>query len=198
MAKKNHYEKKAEREDFLGSLTTELETKGDAKNSAIETGKDIVVGVIGGGVAGAIVGRASFLIGTAITGIGHYTKNKFASIFGMGMMASGGYQAMQGSVSGVEKEGLEGVKERLQNFKEDFKQRLFLDKILKSKKPNSETTNGMGEVKYFVYPNSDNSNEVDMSALEKIENQIRESGTNYAQQVSGTQDDVEEIDEKIY
>ena len=43
-----------------------------------------------------------------------------AASFGIGMMASGGYQAVAGAMNGG-KRGFEGVKERMQAFKEEFK-----------------------------------------------------------------------------
>jgi hypothetical protein len=190
--KKNHYERQAQKKSLLGSITKDLDTKGDVKNSAIETLKDLVVGVIGGGVVGAALGRASLAVGAVVTGIGHYAKSRLASIFGVGMMASGGFQKQE-AVSGTESTGvLDGVKERVQGFKESLSQKLFLDKILKSKKQDAGATNGMGEVQYFVYPPSKElegatDNELDMTALERIERQVAESGEEFTrnQQMKG-------------
>jgi hypothetical protein len=185
--KKNSYEKKAHKKFMLDGLTT-AETKGSFKKTALETGRDIVVGAIGGGIAGAVVGRASFLVGIVATGAGYYFGSHSAAAFGVGMMASGGSQVATQAVSGTESEGFEGIKERLTALKEDFKHRLYLDKIIKPKTTTTETatkeetTNGMGEVQYFTYPNGkelEGANDLDMSALERIEKQVAESAKRF-------------------
>lgn len=193
--KRNQYESEAKKKSLLGEITKDLETKGDIKNSAIETVKDIVVGVLGGGVVGAAIGKASLAIGAVVTGIGHYTKSRLTSIFGIGLMAANGFQKSDSTapVNGTdekEKDMLDGVKDRVMTFKENFQQKLFLDKLLKSKKAdeatNQENTNGVGEVQYFVYPENKElegatDKEIDMSALEHIENKIAASANNFTQ-----------------
>jgi len=185
---KNHYKKQAEKESLLGNITKPLETEGSAQNSMIETVKDIVVGVVAGGVAGSAIGRASLLIGAAVSGLGHYYKNRLASIFGVGMMAANGFQGSDG-VNGLgEKEGLEGVKERIMNFKDSFSQKLYLDKLhmLKSKQAKKEGTSGMGEVQYFTYPETRELGEgPDLTSLDRIEKQIADSAASFSQ-IHGT------------
>jgi len=166
------------------------------KDAATELGKDIVVGVIGGGVAGAALGRLSFLVGAAVSGVGHFAKSRLASALGLGMMASGTYQTVSG-MNGKPAEGLEGVKERLLALKDDMKKRVFLDKVLKAKAPKTDEngTNGLGQVQYFVYPNSEESmGELDMSALDKFHEQIQNHATN------GLNGEMEMVEpsEKIY
>lgn len=170
MGKKNRYFKKARQKEVLSGVTSKF-TKGDIKKTAIETGRDVLLGAIGGGLAGAVIGRSSFLVGIVVTGVGHYMRSDGAASFGIGMMASGGYQAV--AMNGPEKEGFEGVKERMQAFKEEFKKKLFLDKIIKSKSK-EEGTNGLGEVQYFTYPNG-NELEGPLEDLNRIEQQIAES-----------------------
>ena len=148
-------------------MSTGLDTKGNVKNTLLETGKDLLVGVIGGGLIGAAIGRPSLGVGALVTGIGHYANNKLATIFGIGMMASNGFQKSKG-VNGLE--GMDGVKERLQAYKETFSEKLFLDKLTSKK---SQATNGMGNVQYFTYPDEMNGA---TPALDYIENQIAESG----------------------
>lgn len=202
-AKRNAYEKQTKKKGFLSGITDDLSTKGDMKNSAIETVKDLLVGVLGGGVVGAAIGKTSLLVGAAVTGIGHFTKSRLTSIFGIGMMASNGFQGTDKSVSGTDenKPFVEGVKERILNFKDSMKQKLFVDKLLKPKDEASATTNGMGEVKYFVYPNGEEVtpqlNLGSMNDLERIERQIAESGAQFVnKQIQGTEgvDGLEAID----
>ena len=179
MAKsKNSYHKAALKKELSG--TGDGSTGEKVKDAATELGKDIVVGVIGGGVAGAALGRLSFIVGAAVSGVGHFAKSRIASALGLGMMASGTYQTVSG-MNGKPAEGLEGVKERLLALKDDMKKRIFLDKVLKAKAPKTEenATNGLGQVQYFVYPNSEESmGELDMSALDKIHEAIQSNATN--------------------
>lgn len=185
------------------SLTHDLETKGDAKNSAIESVKDLVVGVVGGGLAGAAIGKPSLLVGLGTSLIGHYMGSSMATSFGLGMMASGGYQIGQGAVHGTSVSGLDGMKERMKSFGQNIKHRLYIDKIIKPKEKEAEnkeeSTNGVGSVQYFKYPQKE-TQEIDMSGLDEIENAIARSGEEYQQkQMSGTYDDVSGLeDEKLY
>lgn len=192
MAKsKNSYQKAALKKSLSGTATGSAGEK--VKDAATELGKDIVVGVIGGGVAGAVLGRLSFVVGAAVTGVGHYAKSRIASALGLGMMASGTYQTMSG-MNGKPASGLDGVKERLLALKDDMKKRIFLDKVLKAKEKKEEKTeegtNGLGQVQYFVYPNSEESmGEVEMSELDKIQKQIQDSAMKY-NQVNGIEVDL--------
>ncbi len=192
MAKKNSYEKKAIKKHILDGITAE-QAKGDIKKSGLKTGRDILIGALGGGLAGAVIGRSSLLVGIAVTGIGHYMGSDGAASFGVGMMASGSYQTLAGAMNGTEQEGFEGVKERLTTFKEDIKHRLFLDKLFpaatKTVAAKTETateteqaTNGMGEVQYFTYPNGkelEGAGDIDLSALDKLEKRVEESAKKY-------------------
>ena len=195
--KKNSYELEAEKTSLLGEITKDLETKGDLKNTAIETLKDVVIGVVAGGVAGSAIGRASLVIGAAVTGLGHYYKSRLASVFGVGMMAANGFQQTDEQMKGTTKDGLEGTlegaKERVMNFKDSFSQKLFLDKILKSKKQEEkkDDTKGVGDVQYFTYPENKelgegSQQELDLTALDRLEKQIAESGKNFVKRNEGT------------
>jgi len=186
---KNNYQKAALKKELSG--TGDGSTGEKAKDAAIELGKDIVIGVIGGGVAGAALGRLSFIVGAAVSGVGHFAKNRIAAALGLGMMASGTYQTVSG-MNGKPAEGLEGVKERLLALKDDMKKRIFLDKVLKAKdttetKTEENGTNGLGQVQYFVYPNSEESmGELDFSALDKMHAAIQDSAT---KEVSGVEEE---------
>lgn len=176
MAKrKNHYRQKAKKKHFLSGMNEGLPTKGNAKNTMLETGKDILIGVLGGGLIGAAIGKPSLLIGIATTGAGHFTGNKLVQVLGIGMMAANGFQKA-GTVSGVE--GLDGIKERMIAFKESFSEKLYLDKILKKK---AAGTNGIGEVQYFSYDTDSGS----LAALDDIEDQIAQSAMEFNGQLKG-------------
>jgi hypothetical protein len=179
--KKNNYEKKAMRKELLSGFPSPAETKGNITGTLLSTGKDILVGAVGGGLAGAIVGRGSFLMGLVVTGAGHYIGQPSMTAFGVGMMSSSGYQALGGGLKGLN--GLEGVKERVQAFSHDFKKRLFLDKVIKSKKP-ADDMNGMGEVQYYAYPELQGRSEEDV--LDQIEQQIASSAQVGVGEIAGT------------
>lgn len=188
--KKNRYSQKAKKKHFLSGMNEELPTKGNAKNTLLETGKDILIGVLGGGLIGAVIGKPSLAVGIITTGAGHYTDNKLIQLLGIGMMAANGFQKT-GAVSGLE--GLEGVKERLQAYKESLSEKFYLDKILKKK----GATNGIGELQYFSYPGS--SVNGDLAALDEIENQLAESAMQF--QMNGNEDlqiGIVELEDRLY
>jgi hypothetical protein len=158
-----------------------LPTKGDAKNTMLETGKDILIGVLGGGLIGAVVGKPSLAVGIVTTGVGHYTGNKLVQVLGIGIMAGSGFQKST-TVSGLG--GLDGVKERLQAYKESMKEKFYLDKIMKKKA--AAATSGFGELQYFTYP--DSSMNGSLAALDDIEQQIAESAMRFSGQFRDQED----------
>lgn len=177
--KKNRYQQQAKKKHFLSGMNEGLPTKGNAKNTLLETGKDILIGVLGGGLIGAAIGRPSLLVGIVATGAGHYTDNKLIQLMGIGMMASNGFQK-SGTVSGLE--GMDGVKERLKAYRETFSEKLYLDKILKK----AQAANGIGELQYFTYP--DTSMNGSLAALDDIEDQIAESARQFQGQLRGEEE----------
>ncbi len=174
--KKNQYKQKARKKGFLSGMNDELPTKGNVKNTVLETGKDLLVAVLGGGVIGSAIGRPSLAIGLVTTGTGHFTQSRMLTLLGIGMMAANGFQKGK-CVNGLD--GLDGVKERLMAYKENFSEKLYLDKILKQK--SAAATNGFGELQYFNYQNEMNGS---LNALNSIEDQLIESGMQF-QQMTG-------------
>lgn len=168
--KKGRYTKKGKRQTMMQGFGSELKTEGNIKNTAIETGKGILVGVLGGGLLGAAIGKPSFVVGIITTGVGHYSGNKLTQMLGIGMMAANSFAKTNATVSGIE--GLDGVKERLQAFKESFSEKIYLDKLNK-KGINAGTTSGFGELQYFSYPNND------LAALDAIEEQLTDSAMQF-------------------
>ncbi len=196
MSKKKNKKSSKKNQSNVMALTQPLETKGNGKNTAIETLKDIAVGVIGGGLAGAAIGKPSLLTGIGTSLVGHYAGVPLMTSFGFGMMASGTYQLATGSVNGLS--GMNGVKERMKLFGDSLKQRLYLDKIIKPKKKEDEGANGMGSVQYFKYPNTENK-ELDMGSLDNIEREIARLGEQYERkQMTGMNDDMNGIEDKLY
>src|SRR5689334_14750971 len=172
-SRKKQYAKRAKRKGFMQGFGSQLDTKGNAKNTVLETGKDILVGVLGGGLIGAVIGKPSLVVGIVTTGAGHYTGNRLVQLLGIGIMAANGFQK-SGTVSGLE--GLDGVKERLQAYKASMQEKFYLDKIIK-KKMATTAANGFGELQYFSYP--DNGMNGGLAALNDIEQQIAESAMQF-------------------
>lgn len=191
--KKNRYKQQAKKKHFLSGMNEGLPTKGNAKNTMLETGKDILIGVLGGGLIGAIIGKPSLPVGIITTGVGHYSGNKLVQILGIGIMSASGFQK-SGTVSGLE--GLAGVKERIQAYKESLQEKFFLDKILKKKV--AAATNGIGELQYFTYNDPMNGH---LAALDDIEQQVAQSAMQFQGQMRGEDDfqvGILELDERLY
>lgn len=190
MAKgKNSYKQNARKKNFLKGMSEELPTKGNVKNTVLETGKDLLVAVLGGGLIGSAIGRPSLAIGLVTTGTGHYTQNRLLTLLGIGMMAANGFQKSSKTVNGLE--GLDGMKERLMAYKENFSEKLYLDKIIKQKSA-AAATNGIGELQYFNYGSDLNGG---LNALDTIENQLIESGMQF-QQMQGAAIPEMEVDDE--
>ena len=175
MAKRNRYQQKIRKRAMIAQLSSRLETKGNIKHTAMETGKDVLVGVLIGGLSAAIIGKPAFLIGLGVTGLGHYAGNTLASTIGLGMMASG--NIVGGAVSGLD--GMNGIKERMQAFKQSMMERTYLDKLAKKSDPVVSGT--IGELQYFDYGQmagaTDNPELYgDLAALNSIEQQVEEAG----------------------
>ena len=201
---KNKYQKKANKKTMLEGITSDLETKGDVKNTLIETGKDLLVGGIGGSLVGAVIGRLSLAIGAVVTGIGHYTKSRLTSMFGVGMMAGGAITPP--TLAGKEDQDLmDGIKERATAFKDNLIHRTFLDKVLPSaqgapaeEEQTQAEEQSVGEIKYFVYPGSEEKPtelegpEIDLTALDHYQQKVIDSAEKFkttqaekSQEVSG-------------
>jgi hypothetical protein len=177
---------KYKRKRALHGTETAKATGVKVKESAIQTGKDLLIGVIGGGIAGAVIGKPSLLIGIGVTGYGHFANKPTLSTFGIGMMASSGFTAT--GTNGVDGFSAEDVKARVMSFKDSIASKLFLDKIIKKK--TEETTNGVGEVQYYEYPNDNK--ELDFSALDRLHNQVVQSGIDYKKSMQGIESRNEE------
>lgn len=148
--KKNQYQQKAKKKSIMEGFNNPDATKGDWQSTLALTGVTVLV-ALGGGVAGAALGKPALLVGAGVTGAGHYTGNRLATMLGLSMMASGGFLSGNKTVNGIK--GLDGAKERIKQFKYELTQKLYLDKI-KKKKPDEgkKAVAGMGTVQYFNYP----------------------------------------------
>ena len=129
-------------------------------NSTKETLIDAGVGLVGGGVLGAVAGRYSLLGGIPLAIYGHHSGNRWLKALGMGMALANGFSAK--GTAGLEGEediyGLEGTdgfnarafaqgaRARVTSYFRGFRQKLFL--------PAPIGTSGFGDTDttYFSNP----------------------------------------------
>lgn len=153
----------------------ESELPAGKKKGFLETTPALVIGAVGGAFAGAAMGKPSFYSGIATTVVGALAKIPVITHFGIGMTVSGGYQSL-----GLSGAGLNGAKERIKAFVEDFKQRMYLDKVFKPKQETLPGIEGFGNVQYFRYP-LEGPAQLDMSALDKIQRELEASAQQFQQ-----------------
>lgn len=199
---KNSYEKKAKKKAILsGTPGTASDKKLPMKERAKKTIIPTLVNTasaIGGGFAGAAMGRLSFLTGLVVTGAGEIMGSPAVASFGLGMAVSNVY-SMTTAVNGTEPPSkIEAAKERMKHYGKGIMQKLYLDKLIKKKESEQKTTteqtatttsntttntgtSGMGEVQYFKYPLSDKPDQMDLSELERFEKEIQQSAENFAE-----------------
>ncbi len=140
----------------------------------------VLLAAIAAGGAGAALGKHSLIAGVPVTLIGFHKKNPYLIAAGLGLTLSNGFQnpTQPAQVSGVNgfdmKQVVQGAKDRVGTFFKNFSEKLYLPKSATS----AETTAGLGggqdeQVTYFINPHS-NSKELDMSAIDRIQEQIAE------------------------
>lgn len=136
----NQYELRKKRNAILGEefykdkdAETDTASAITSKEKLTKTAKgltsDLLLGVIGGGLAGALLGKYSFLVGLGVAGYGHYSDNKLLGTVGLGMMASGtAYALLGGKEQDPKATTMEKVTERLNGFKNELKRKVWIDK----------------------------------------------------------------------
>lgn len=204
MSTDNDYEKKAKRNKALNGAAG---TAAD-KNLPIQTraGKAVMptlintVLTVGGGFAGAAMGRFSFLTGILLAGTGEVMGSPGTVSFGLGMIASNVSSFTTPTVEGTEKKSkMEMVKERVKSYGKGFMEKLYLDKLIKKKETTEtkteekktetaasttteKTAGTVGEVKYFTYPMGEKADPMDLRELERYEKEIQKSAENFAKE----------------
>jgi hypothetical protein len=186
MSKKNQYEQQSNKKSLLGATEEAPTANLSGKATFLEVTKDVLLGVVGGGYTGSYIGKPAFFLGLALTAYGHYNKNRLVTMFGFGMMASP-LLPRANNAAKADQSFSDAAKDRVSNFTDILKEKLFLDKLMK-KKEEPPATAGIGDVQYFTYPqqNQLGQGEVDLTALDEIESQIAQSAAAYKnQQMSG-------------
>ena len=195
--KKGRAAANAKNAKLLKSLNNKLPTKNSVKNSVLETVKDIA-GVVIGGFAGAAIGKPSLAIGIGLTGAGHFTNTPLLTSFGVGVMASNGFQGGKGT-DGLDGMDMASVKERINNYKENLLQKTYIDKILPKKEEATKATNGIGDLQFFTHSNDYRSGITsgndDFAGMNTIEENVIQSGMAHMRNnnIQGM-DDIEGVD----
>jgi len=177
-ARKNKFQKKQERRNLKEIMKEPGKQMGKAGKDMLV---DVVIGVVAGGATGAMIGKPSLITGLLVNFAGHFVEIPLISTFGMGMMAANGFQS-EPAISG--NEGMvERAKQRLIVYKNNFLQKTYIDKLKKGK-TEVATDQPVGEVKYFVYPHANGADmsAMDMTDLDRIENQIMQSAAQFNSQ----------------
>ena len=157
------------------------------QNTYMDTAKEgglMLLAAIAASGAGAAIGKHSLIAGVPLTLVGIHKKNKYLIAAGLGLTLSNGFQK-QGqptTTQGVDgfdlKQIAQDAKDRVGTFFQNFKEKLYLA----SPAPPT-TTEGLGEeneeqVTYFVNPYSGSTGELDMSAIDRVQEQIAEMSKN--------------------
>lgn len=143
---------------------------------SIAKGGLLVLTAIAAGGAGAAVGRHSLLAGVPVAILGYYKKNNYLIAAGLGLTLSNGFQnpIKSPTVQGVDgfdmKQIADQAKDRVSTFFKNFSDKLYLPKA----ETGTAGLEGNGdEVTYFVNPYN-NSAELDMSAIDRLQQEIAE------------------------
>jgi hypothetical protein len=158
-----------------GTVTT---AKQPIRVTLIEGGI-MIAAAIAGAATGAALGRHSLIAGVPVAFYGVHKRNKYLIAAGLGLALSNGFQ-LKKQQSAEATQTVEGfdvkqiateAKDRVGTFFKNFSEKLYLS----PKKEDQQTAGLSGEeqVTYFVNPHS-NSQELDMSAIDRIQEQIAE------------------------
>ncbi|MBK8291010.1 MAG: hypothetical protein IPK96_08695 [Flammeovirgaceae bacterium] len=131
----------------------------------------VLLAAIAAGGAGAALGKHSLLAGIPVTLLGFHKKNPYIIAAGLGLTLSNGFQNQnKTTVQGVEgfdmKQIAEQAKDRVGTFFKNFSEKLYI----KAEPTGTAGLAGEEQVTYFVNPY--NAKELDMTAIDRIQEQI--------------------------
>jgi hypothetical protein len=178
MEQSNYYEDRKKRQ-FLDNTSQKNKSTGQSKPEKIEkeesqqekltrtakdVGTDVLVGVLGGGLGAVISGSYSFMAGLVVSGFGHYTKNKYLSSLGLGIMASSSMKAAQGVKQDPNASMLTNMQERVKAFGQELQRKLLIPTKKQSELKTESNLNGTQQ--------KQNNNMPPAQAFEMINKQI--------------------------
>lgn len=166
--------KKGERSKKQGGLSGFTDAISKRKGKALGA-LGGMLGVLAAGIAaggaGAAMGRHSLLASAPVAFIGAYTENKYIIAAAVGLAACNVPSILSGNVNGVDgfdlKQIAQNAKDRVGQYFDNFKEKLY---IPASKSDGTNGLQGGEEVKYFINPY--NSNDIDMSALDRVNDEV--------------------------
>jgi hypothetical protein len=136
----------------------------------------VILAAIAAGGAGAALGKHSLLAGIPVTLLGFHKNNPYIIAAGLGLTLSNGFQNQnKTTVQGVDgfdvKQIAAEAKDRVGTFFKNFSEKLYISKPAEPS-ATAGLSGGQGEdqVTYFVNPY--NTKELDMSAIDRIQEQI--------------------------
>jgi len=151
------------------------EAKKDVKITAMKSGVDLLVGASAGAGLGALLGIWSPLAGFLMIGAGHYFGDKSGALriagaatiaYGIAKSVENRAAVQAASVEGISLGSLAtGAKDRLINFKDNWLQAFYLDKLVGSKSTTADEEVAVGAI--------------DMRDLDVFENLNKEAAVNY-------------------
>ena len=136
----------------------------------------VILAAIAAGGAGAALGKHSLLAGIPVTLLGFHKSNPYIIAAGLGLTLSNGFQNQnKPTVQGVDgfdmKQIAEEAKDRVGTFFKNFSEKLYISKAEPTGTAGLAGENNEEQVTYFVNPYN-NSKELDMSAIDRIQEQI--------------------------
>ena len=138
----------------------------------------VLLAAIAAGGAGAALGKHSLLAGIPVTLLGFHKKNPYLIAAGLGLTLSNGFQNQNKTVATVEavngfdvKQIAEQAKDRVGTFFKNFSEKLYISKAEPVAIAGLGGDNNDEQVSYFVNPYN-NVKEIDMSAIDRIQEQI--------------------------
>ena len=144
----------------------------------ITNGGLLVLTAIAAGGAGAALGKHSLIAGVPLALFGVHRKNNYLIAAGLGLTLSNGFQNPNKSAAPVQgvngfdmKQIAEDAKDRVGMFFKNFSEKLYLPSSESASQATSGLTGSEEEVTYFMNPYN-NANELDMSAIDRIQEQI--------------------------
>ena len=142
---------------------------------AITKGGLVLLTAIASGGAGAALGKHSLLVGIPVTLFGFHKKNPYLIAAGLGLTLSNGFQnqskATAPAIDGFDvKQMAEQAKDRVGTFFKNFSEKLYISKAEPNVIAGLAGDTKEEQVSYFVNPYS--TKELDMSAIDRIQEQI--------------------------
>lgn len=173
---------------------TSRSVKMEAVKDTLMQGGLVILSAIASSAVGAALGRHSLVAGVPIIFYGIHKKNMYLTAAGLGMALTNGFQKKgppTQAINGFDMTQIaEQAKDRVGNFFENFKEKLYLSSNQGTATAGLGDGNSEDQVTYFVNPYS-SSKELDTSAIDRIQEQIAEMNKPAGNSVNGDLNEME-------